>query len=80
MIVRKDVKKDLDLDFGKIGGTAIGAIVGLNPWETALSTYLKIRGEVGATPRNSSRSTLRAGRRLDFSGGPPGISRRMQPT
>lgn len=52
MIVKKDVKKDLDLDFGKIGGTAISAIVGLNPWETALSTYLKIRGEVGATPDN----------------------------
>ena len=80
MIVKKDVKKDLDLDFGKIGGTAISAIVGLNPWETALSTYLKIRGEVGATPRDSLRSTLRAGRRLDFSGGPSGISRRMQST
>lgn len=52
MIVKKDVKKDLDLDFGKIGGTAISAIVGLNPWETALSTYLKIRGKVGATPDN----------------------------
>lgn len=39
--VIKGVKKDADIDFGKIGGTAIGAIVGLNPWETAASDLLE---------------------------------------
>lgn len=49
-------------NFGKIGGTTVSAIVGLNPWETAHSAYLKLRKEVPPTPDNIA---MERGRRYE---------------
>lgn len=61
-------------NFGRIGGTTVSAIVGLNPWETAHSAYLKLRHEAPQTPDNEA---MARGRRYEpiiadvFQGGHP---------
>ena len=41
-------------NFGTIGGTAISAILGCNPWVSPLGIYLKLRGETEGTLSNSA--------------------------
>ena len=49
-------------DFGNIGGTMVSAIVGLNPWKSALGAYLELRHEVSPTPDNPA---MERGRRYE---------------
>lgn len=48
--------------FGRIGGTTVSAIVGMNPWESPHGAYLKLRKEVGPTPDNPA---MALGRRFE---------------
>lgn len=54
--------KSLCSNFGKIGGTTVSAIVGLNPWETPHGAYLKLRKEAPPTPDNEA---MARGRRFE---------------
>lgn len=48
--------------FNRIGGTAVSAIVGQNPWDSPHGVYLKLRREVSSKPDNA---ILERGRRLE---------------
>ncbi|MDO4558809.1 MAG: YqaJ viral recombinase family protein [Planctomycetia bacterium] len=48
--------------YGRIGGTMVSAIVGVNPWETPHSAYLKLRREVSPEPDNAA---MACGRRYE---------------
>lgn len=49
-------------EFGRIGGTTVSAIVGLNPWKNAHGAYLELRREVSPTPDNVA---MERGRRYE---------------
>lgn len=61
-------------ELGRIGGTTVSAIVGLNQWESPYGAYLKLRHEVEPTPDNIA---MARGRRYEpivadvFAGGRP---------
>lgn len=55
-------RRSFNNDFGRIGGTTVSAIVGLNPWETAHSAYLKLRNEAPPTIDNEA---MARGRRYE---------------
>lgn len=48
--------------FGKIGGSIVSAIVGMNPWDNSLGAYLKLRKEVSPAPDNIA---MERGRRYE---------------
>lgn len=48
--------------FGRIGGTTVSAIVGLNPWSTPHSAYLQLRNEAPPVPDNEA---MARGRRYE---------------
>ena len=56
------MENKMGLERGKIGGSDVSAIVGMNPYESAFGAWLKLRGEVSDEPENAA---MERGRRLE---------------
>lgn len=56
------MENKMGLERGKIGGSDVSAIVGLNPYESAFGAWLKLRCEVSDEPNNPA---IERGRRLE---------------